>query len=209
MKRFLKWAAGIVLLAAIAGFLAFLYFIPPFLTAPPETFSGPMASAAPDVARIADPAERAIAERGRYIVMRSGCIGCHATNGSQGPDLSKYLAGGGVKFQTLHGTFVSRNLTSDKDTGLAQRTDAEVMRILRSGVFPDGHIVPLAVMPWGAFSNWTEEDRHAVVVYLRQLPAIRHQIPEPDTAPSTIRPGALEQAYGGYDYGVAPAVPVE
>ena len=49
------------------------------------------------VTDIADPAERAIAERGRYIVMTTGCIGCHATNGSQGPDLTKYLAGGALK----------------------------------------------------------------------------------------------------------------
>ena len=209
MKRFLKWAAGIVAVIAVLGFLAFLYFIPPFLTASPETFSGPMASAAPEVTRIADPAERAIAERGRYIVMRSGCIGCHATNGSEGPDLTKYLAGGGLKFQTTHGTFVSRNLTPDQDTGLVKRTDAEVKRVLRSGVFPDGHVVPHTVMPWADFSNWTEEDRHAVVVYLRHLPPIRHQIPEPNAKPSITRSGALEQAYGGKDYGVTPAVPVE
>ena len=39
------------------------------------------------VADIADPAERAIAERGRYIVMTTGCIGCHGTPGPQGPRL--------------------------------------------------------------------------------------------------------------------------
>ena len=77
-----------------------------------------MADAAPAVTDIADPAERAIAERGRYIVMTTGCIGCHATNGPQGPDLTKYLAGGGLKIQTPHGTFVSRNLTPDQETGL-------------------------------------------------------------------------------------------
>ncbi len=209
MKTFLKWTAGIVLVLAVAGFLSFLYFIPPFLTAAPETFSGPMMTAPPGLSGIADPAERAIADRGRYIVMRNGCIGCHATNGSQGPDLTKYLAGGGLKFQTPKGTFVSRNLTPDNDTGLAKRTDDELKRVLRSGVFPDGHVVPYTVMPWADLSNWTEEDRHAVVVYLRHLPAVRHQIPDPDATPSITRPGAVEQAYGGKDYGVAPAVPVE
>jgi len=146
MKRILKWIVGIVLVIGGVAFLAFLYFIPPFLTATPETFSGPMATA-PPVSRIADPAERAIAERGREIVMRTGCIGCHATNGSQGPDLTKYLAGGGLKFQTPHGTFVSRNLTPDKETGLGKRTDDEVKRVLRSGLFADGHIAPHTVRP--------------------------------------------------------------
>lgn len=202
MRKVLKWCGVVLLVLLAAGFVAFLYLIPPFFISSPETFSGPMAGAAPTVADIADPGERAIASRGRDLVVRSGCIGCHATNGSQGPDLTKYLAGGGLKFQTAHGTFVSRNLTSDKETGLARRTDDEVKRVLRSGVFPDGHVAPYSVMPWGSFSNWTEEDRHAVVVYLRHLPAIRHEIPEPATTPSLTVPGAIEQAYGGKDYGV-------
>jgi hypothetical protein len=209
VKRFLKWTLAIVLVLGGTGFLAFLYFIPPLLTLSPESISGPVAAAPPPVTGIADPAERAIAERGRYIVTSSGCIGCHATNGSQGPDLTKYLAGGALKIQTAHGTIVSRNLTPDKETGLGRRTDAEVKRVLRSGVFPDGHVVSYTVMPWGAFSEWTEEDRHAVLVYLRNLPAIRHETPEPTSEPSITEPGALEQGYGGRDYGLSPAVAIQ
>jgi cbb3-type cytochrome oxidase cytochrome c subunit len=209
VKRILKWTVGVVLLLALAAFLAFLYFIPPFLVSPPETFSGPMASAAPPVTGIADPAEQAIAAHGRDIVIRTGCFGCHATNGSQGPDVTKYLPGGGLKFESAHGTFVSRNLTPDKDTGLARRSDDEVKRVLRSGVFPDGHVVPYTVMPWAPFSNWTEEDRHAVVVYLRHLPAIRHETPDPGKAVSFSTPGVFEKAYAGKDYGTAPAVAVK
>lgn len=202
MKKVITWAAVILLAVGILCVLAFLYFIPPFFITPPETFSKAVADAPPPVTNIADPAERAIAERGRYIVMATGCIGCHATNGPQGPDLSKYLAGGALKFQTAHGTFISRNLTPDKETGLGRRSDDEVKRVLRSGVFPDGHVVPFTVMPWANLSNWTEEDRHAVVVYLRHLPAIRHQIPEPTKTPSLTQSGAIEEDYAGKDYGV-------
>ena len=77
--------------------------------------------------------------------------------------------------------------------------------MLRSGVFPDGHVVPYTVMPWGDFSNWTEEDRYAVVVYLRHLPAVRHQTPEPDLKPAITISGAIEQDYAGKDYGLSPA----
>ena len=98
VRRTLKWALAIVLVLGITAFLAFLYFIPPLLLLSPETLSAPVAAAPPPVTGIADPAERAIAERGRYIVTYTGCIGCHATNGSQGPDLTKYLAGGGLKY---------------------------------------------------------------------------------------------------------------
>lgn len=202
MKRFLKWTLLVVLLIAAGAFAAFLYFIPPFLTTPPEEFGKAMATAAPSVDGIADPAERAIAARGRYIVMTSGCIGCHATNGPQGPDLTKYLAGGGVKAVTRHGTFVSRNLTPDKETGLARRSDAEVKRVLRSGVLPDGHVTSFTVMPWAAFSNWTEEERHAVLVYLRHVPAVTHRIPEPTTESAMTASGAIEEEFGLKDYGV-------
>jgi hypothetical protein len=202
MKAFLKWSFVVLVVVAVGAFSAFLYFIPPFFTTPPEEFGKAMADAPPPVADIADPAERAIAARGRYIVMTTGCIGCHATVGSTGPDLTKYLAGGGLKFQTAHGTTISRNLTPDAETGLARRTDDEVKRVLRSGTFSDGHVVEGTVMPWPVFSNWTEEDRHAVVVYLRHLKPIRHRIPEPVPGNAITIPGAAEQDYGGQDYGV-------
>ena len=78
---------------------------------------------------------------------------------STGARLSKYFAGGALKVQTPTGTYVSRNLTADKETGLARRSDDEVKRVLRSGTFTDGHVTAGSAMPWPAFSNWTEEDR--------------------------------------------------
>jgi hypothetical protein len=97
---------------------------------------------------------------------------------------------------------VSRNLTPDPETGLAGRTDQEVKRVIRSGVSPDGHVTPYTVMPWAGFSNFTEEDLHAVVVYLRHLPGVRNRIPEPDRTPVAFEPGAIERAYGGRNYSI-------
>jgi Cytochrome c len=201
MKRVLKWAALVVAVLAFGGLLAFLYFIPPFFTTPPEVFTKAMQDIVPPMSGIGDPVERALAERGREIVMRTGCIGCHATNGPQGPDYTKYLAGGGLKIVTSGGVFVSRNLTPDPETGLARRSDAEVKRVLRSGVFPDGHVAPPTVMPWANFSNWTEEDRHAVVVFLRHIPPVVHRIPEATHTPTTFEPGVLERDYAFKEYG--------
>lgn len=202
MKRILKWGGLTLLVLAIVGFGLFLYHIPPLFLIAPETFSEDMRKGAPPVDGITDPAERAIAEHGRQLVMGIGCIGCHATNGPQGPDLTKYLAGGGTKLTSAHGTYVSRNLTPDPETGLARRTDDEVKRVLRSGTFPDGHVVPYTTMPWGSFSHLTEEDRHAVVVYLRHLPAVKHGIPDPSFEPAPLPPGAVEGIYGLKDYGI-------
>ena len=203
MKRFLKWTLITLAIVAFCGLCAFLYNIPPFFLVSPEEFGKQMADAAPPVSHISDPAQRAIAERGRYIVMTSGCIGCHAVNGGQGPDLTKYLGGGTFKAHSSKATYVSRNLTPDKETGLARRTDEEVKRVLRSGTFTDGHVVEATVMPWGLFSNWSEEDRHAVVVYLRHLPAVRHATPEPVKGNTIPVAGAFETDFAGKDYGTA------
>jgi hypothetical protein len=75
-------------------------------------------------------------------------------------------------------------------------------------VFPDGHVVPTTPMPWGVYSNWTEEDRHAVVVYLRHLPPIRHQTPEPVPGNAVTFPGAFEEVHAWKEYGTGDATPV-
>ena len=77
-------------------------------------------------------------------------------------------------------------------------------RVLCNGVFPDGRVVPHTIMPWACFSNRTEEDRHAVVVYLRHLPAVHHQTPEPASPAAMRYPGAVLEVYGGKDYSVRP-----
>ena len=73
--------------------------------------------------------------------------------------------------------------------------------MLRSGTFPDGHVVPTTTMPWAPFSNWTDEDRHAVLVYLRHLKPVKHGTPEPIPGNHITIPGAMEQDYGLKDYG--------
>ena len=47
MKRILKWAALVVVVLAFCGLMAFLYFIPPFFTTPPEQFSKAMREVGP------------------------------------------------------------------------------------------------------------------------------------------------------------------
>ena len=192
-----------IFVIALVGFCVFLYLIPPFFTAAPETFSKPVVDAAPRVDGISDPAERLIAARGRYLVVTGGCLGCHQVPSPQGPDYSRYLAGG-MKFHSDAGTFITRNLTPDADTGIGKRSDEEVKRMLRSGIVPDGRVTSYRLMPWGAYTSWTEEDRHAVVVYLRHIPAVSHQIPNPITTRTPLQDAAaMEEVFAGRDYGGA------
>lgn len=201
MRRWILRGAIATVVLLIAAFLVFLWVMPPFFLTTPEQFGAAVRDAAPPVNGIADPAQRRIAERGRTIVMNVGCIGCHAFNTTTGPDYSRYLAGGAVRITNSRGTYVSRNLTPDAATGLGRRTDDEVKRVLQSGVFPDGHVVPHTTMPWASFSHWTEEDRHAVVVYLRSLKPVRHATPEPSAAPPDLPADVIERDFGSRDYG--------
>ena len=205
VRRVAKWTIGVLLVLAVDAFIAFLYLIPPFTLMPPEAFSGPETAAAVKLDSISDPKTRALAERGRYIVMTTGCVGCHAPPSPNGPDFARYM-GGGLKgsFQG-HGTFVSSNITADRETGLGRRTDEDVLRVLRSGVSADGgRMLWYRDMPWAWFANWTEEDRRAVLVYLRQIPAVSHKIPSPaDAATMTYDTAAVEQA-SAVDAGINP-----
>ena len=205
MKRVLKWAALVVGVLGVAGFLAFLYFIPPFTTTPPEAFIEPEAKAPPPLDQIADPGTRALAERGRDIVVHTGCIACHQVPGPQGPQFDYYLAGG-MKFITKScGTMVSRNLTPDPETGIGKRTDEDLLRVLRSGIFHDGRVMSNRGMVWDVISHLTEEDRYAIVVFLRQLRPVHHPIPDPDESATTVSdPNGSEEDLAGKDYGLEP-----
>ena len=201
MKKILKWTAIILGSILIVGFVLFLYFIPPFMVAPPEEFIKPNLAQGPSLDDIKDPAERMLAQRGKYIVVSTDCNGCHTTIGDKGPKYdTEYLAGGAKGYYTYDGLETyCRNLTTDPTTGLARRTDDEVKRVLRSGVLPEGRQANWRRMPWNFLSNWTEEDRHAVLTYLRHIKPVKHGIEDPEPVPPLGDPNATEQAFGG-DY---------
>jgi cytochrome c len=201
MKKFIKWCGIAVIVVAVTGFLAFLYFIPPFDFIAPEELSRPAGEAGPNLSAIADPGERAIAERGRYLVTIGSCADCHATPGPQGPQLKEmYLAGGFKMSRKGAGTYISMNITPDQETGIGKWSDDDIKRVLRNGLAPDGRAIPGHLMPWPVFSNWTEEDRHAVVTYLRRTAPIAHRIPAPISDVLLSDPTAQEEVFGGKDY---------
>ncbi|HLX12529.1 MAG TPA: c-type cytochrome [Bacteroidota bacterium] len=202
MKKALKWILRIVVALVVVGFVCFLYFIPPFYIAPPEAFSKPEADAPPSLANITDPAERALAEHGKYIVSTVGCSACHTPIGSKGPTYEKYLAGGLKLSGKVDGAFVSRNLTPDTKVGLGRRTDDQVLRVFRTGLLPEGREALHRVMPWYALSAMTEEDRHAVLAYLRHLTPVSQHIPDPDFKAPMADTASAEEFYPS-DYGIA------
>ena len=200
MKRLLKWAAIIIVVLLVLGFGAFLYLIPPFTLAPPETFSQDEASAAPKVDSITDTKERLIAQHGRYLVLTRGCTGCHTPPAPDGsPDNSRYLAGGVMFSAKGVGSVFSRNLTPDVETGLGAHSLEEIVYHLRTGQFHTGRLLNGRAMPWPVFSNLTEEDRYAIAVYLRHLKPVHNRIPESNNEWHPADTTA-DEAAGGGDY---------
>lgn len=91
-------------------------------------------------------------EYGDYLVTSGGCKSCH------NPNLS-----GGAKVEGV----VTANLTP---AGIGKWTEADFTRALRNGVRPDGRILS-AVMPWPYTKNLTDDELHAMWLYIHSVPA--------------------------------------
>ena len=87
--------------------------------------------------------------RGKYLADLAGCGHCHTPGHFFGkPDMSRYLAGSDVGFAVPGvGTFVGRNLTPDKDTGIGNWSTEQIVKAVTAGVRPDGRVLS-PLMPW-------------------------------------------------------------
>ena len=67
---------------------------------------------------------------------------------------------GGLTFDLYpFGKYVTRNLTSDKETGLGNWTDQEIKRAFTQGISRDGRKFLPFPMPWAAFAALKEDDQ--------------------------------------------------
>ena len=132
---------------------------------------------APLAAQAADPAAVA---RGKYLVTIASCHDCHTPGYFLGkPDLARYLGGSDVGFELPGlGTFLGPNLTPDKETGLGNWTDAQIVAAIQTGVLPDGRMLA-PIMPYHAFANFTPQDVQAIVSFLRTIPPVQHKVEGP------------------------------
>ncbi|MGB4849749.1 MAG: hypothetical protein WBP41_17620, partial [Saprospiraceae bacterium] len=162
--RILKWTA-IVLIVLIAGLAiasSMLY---------DRKYDAPY----PDIHASSD---SAVIARGHHLVMVTAhCGDCHYQPGDsllvvKGEDF--HLAGGGFPFVFPGGTFYSRNISSDKETGIGNLKDEEIARALRYGVKHDGTVL----IPAMEFQNISDEDLTAIISYLRTTPPVNHKVPD-------------------------------
>ena len=165
-KELILWGSAGLLLAAGAGF-AYLVLRHPE-TAPA---SGLKIESTP--ARLA---------RGKHIFEHvADCEGCHSQRDYTrlgGPPLPS-MRGAGQEFPDelgLPGHIVARNITLDKETGIGNWTDGEIIRAVREGVSRDGSTM-FPFMPYEYYRHMSDEDVHSLVAYLRALPPVNHRVP--------------------------------
>ncbi|MBL8782511.1 MAG: cytochrome c [Alphaproteobacteria bacterium] len=136
----------------------------------------------------AKPSKHDQVKRGDYLTTVMVCGDCHTPGFFFGkPDETQKFAGSDVGFFIPNlGYFYGRNLTPDKETGLGNWSDDEIVKAIRTGERPDGRILS-PNMPWRSFASLSDDDAYAIVAYLRTLKPVRREAPPP-TGPDATAP---------------------
>jgi mono/diheme cytochrome c family protein len=123
-------------------------------------------------------AQSDLVKRGDYLVNTiMTCGNCHSPKGPPAVVAGKDFTGG-LTWDEPPFKVTAPNITSDKETGLGNWSDADIKKALRTGVRPNG--VQLAmVMPTDFYEIITERDMDAIVAYLRTLKPIKNAVPAP------------------------------
>ena len=143
------------------------------------------------------------AERGHYLVETiADCGGCHTKRGSTGMEYA-----GGEVFDLPIARSVSSNITPDKETGIGNWTDAQIITAIRTGTKVDGSVIG-PPMPIELYNRMSDDDVRAIVAYLHTLKPIKN-VPEKSTYKIPLHamppvqgvqapPKSDKIAYGGY-----------
>lgn len=161
VRRVLKWTGigfgGIVVLIVIAGVI--LYF---------RGSSRADRNYEIQVEEIEIPTNPEAIARGKQLVTApTGCWSCHGAN----------LGGDVLIEEPGFGTLYAPNLTSGKGGVGATYTDQDWVRSIRHGVAPDGN--GLVLMPSDIFANLSEDDLGAIIAYVKSVPPVDNDVPEP------------------------------
>jgi mono/diheme cytochrome c family protein len=125
-------------------------------------------------------AQQDLVRHGEYIAAITGCAFCHSPFREDNTMIDDYKFAGGQRFEVVpFGTFVSYNLTSDKETGLGNWTDDQIKAFVTTGVRRDGSRMIPFPMPWPNFANLKPQDLNALITFLRSLPPVSNRIPAP------------------------------
>jgi len=141
--------------------------------------------------------------RGDYLAHMEMCGLCHTQINHTGiyREDDAFLAGGMRVAAYPHGTFISRNLTSDVQTGIGNFSAEQIANIIRNGRRPDRTLNPFG-MPWFILHVFTEQDAIAIGSYLKSTPPVQHYVPTPITY------GVIETVFAKLTSPLPAALPV-
>src|SRR5262245_5728751 len=114
--------------------------------------------------------------RGKYVFGAAGGCGCHT-------EKDQPVNSGGRKYDGPFGSVYSSNITPDRQTGIGDWTDDQIITAIRLGRRPNGErLIP--VHPYPVFNGMAEGDLRALVAFLRSLPPVnRANTPRKITMP--------------------------
>ncbi len=116
-------------------------------------------------------------ERGSYLVNAIGACGrCHTPRDAQGKPIGAMALAGGFAFDDGGiGHVVGPNITPDRETGIGNWSEAQIVKALRYGERPDGTIIG-PPMPVDTYREMSDRDLAAIAAYLHRIKPIRHAV---------------------------------
>jgi mono/diheme cytochrome c family protein len=163
----------------VAAVIAFLRAQPAVRSVVPPSKNLPVAQIAlgrptGNVDRVNEPLAH-----GEYLAALMHCAGCHTP-------MSGATAGvayaGGNELPSEGTMIVSPNITSDPETGIGTWSEADVATSVRAMKLPDGAAIRRPMAEYAeAWARLTDDDAHALAMYVKSIPAVHHDVrPRPD-----------------------------
>lgn len=115
--------------------------------------------------------------RGKWLLQVCSCADCHDSRDDHAQKLPGKAFAGGMKFPLPNGkgVAIAPNITSDKATGIGAYSDDDLKRVFDEGKGKTGRF--LYTMPWSYYKGLTPEDKDALIVAIRAIPAVSQGVP--------------------------------
>jgi mono/diheme cytochrome c family protein len=117
-------------------------------------------------------------EHGKYLVETiAGCGNCHTPRNPDGTFKQDMAYAGAFVIEEPVFKAYARNITPDKETGIGDWSEDDIVRAIRDGVRPDGRVLgPPMSFIW--YRHMSDTDAHAIAAYLKTVPAVHNVVPE-------------------------------
>lgn len=117
-------------------------------------------------------------ERGTYLMESIvACGNCHTPKSADAQPIAGMELAGGFVIEEPAFKAYAPNITMDKETGIGNWTDEEIIRSIRDGLRPDGSVIG-PPMPSFLYRDMSDRDARAIVAYLRTVKPVRNIVPK-------------------------------